>query len=92
MSPDLFFPKWPCLGTFHSSGCGCKTIWNSAGLLWVLPVWSFRKDWSVDGARTAAIAEAREAVEGCVPVASSHSNPTLSSSVAPLPRSEAEEH
>lgn len=38
-----------------------------SGLLWVLQVRSFRTDWSVDGASTAAIAEAREAVEGCVP-------------------------
>lgn len=55
------------VGHISLSGGGCKTTWNSAVLLSLLPVLSFRTDWSVDGARTAAIAEAREAVEGCVP-------------------------
>lgn len=46
---------------------GCETVWNSAGLLRVLQVWSALKNWSVDGARVAAIAGAGDAVEGCVP-------------------------
>lgn len=56
------------VGTFHSLAVVAK----QSVILWVffekvLQVWSFLKDWSVDGAHTAAIARTRDAVEGCVP-------------------------